>query len=115
MYSIIDPRIKALSDSKYKEFRSWFDQRLDDAIAAAEAQEDGSNSTPIMQGKIIPTKTISEYILFSYSKLTNIFYFFINFFCLGVLTSFLELIERLYSGMICFHDIFISHYEDIHF
>ncbi|KAJ8951088.1 hypothetical protein NQ318_003786 [Aromia moschata] len=35
----LDPRIKALSESKYKEFRGWFDQRLDDAIAAAEAQE----------------------------------------------------------------------------
>nr|XP_023012355.1 dynamin-like 120 kDa protein, mitochondrial isoform X2 [Leptinotarsa decemlineata] len=33
----MDPKIKALSEAKYKEFRNWFDQRLDDAIAAAEA------------------------------------------------------------------------------
>lgn len=33
----IDPRIKALSEAKYKEFRNWFDKRLDDAIEAAEA------------------------------------------------------------------------------
>ncbi|CAH1117965.1 unnamed protein product [Phaedon cochleariae] len=35
----IDPRLKALSESKYREFRTWFDGRLDDAIAAAEALE----------------------------------------------------------------------------
>ncbi|XP_057653010.1 dynamin-like 120 kDa protein, mitochondrial isoform X1 [Diorhabda carinulata] len=35
----LDPRIKSLSENKYNEFKSWFDQRLDDAIAAAEAQE----------------------------------------------------------------------------
>nr|CAI5851634.1 unnamed protein product [Callosobruchus analis] len=35
----IDPRLRALSESKYKEFKDWFDKRLDDAIAAAEAQE----------------------------------------------------------------------------
>ncbi|XP_072393787.1 dynamin-like GTPase OPA1, mitochondrial isoform X1 [Diabrotica undecimpunctata] len=35
----LDPRIKALTENKYSEFKSWFDQRLDDAIAAAEAQE----------------------------------------------------------------------------
>ncbi|XP_044266136.1 dynamin-like 120 kDa protein, mitochondrial isoform X2 [Tribolium madens] len=36
----IDPRIKSLTESKLSEFRTWFDQRLDDAIAAAE-QENG--------------------------------------------------------------------------
>lgn len=35
----LDPRLKSLSENKYNEFKSWFDQRLDDAIAAAEAQE----------------------------------------------------------------------------
>ncbi|XP_018574590.1 dynamin-like 120 kDa protein, mitochondrial isoform X2 [Anoplophora glabripennis] len=34
----LDPRIKAFSESKYNEFKNWFDQRLDDAIAAAETQ-----------------------------------------------------------------------------
>ncbi|RZC39241.1 dynamin-like 120 kDa protein, mitochondrial [Asbolus verrucosus] len=34
----IDPRIKSLTESKISEFRTWFDQRLDDAIAAAEQQ-----------------------------------------------------------------------------
>lgn len=33
-----DPRLKALSEAKYKQFRTWFDQRLDDAIAAAEKE-----------------------------------------------------------------------------
>ncbi|CAG9768436.1 unnamed protein product [Ceutorhynchus assimilis] len=39
----IDPRIKALSEAKYTQFRSWFDQRLDDAIAAAEKAEQTQN------------------------------------------------------------------------
>lgn len=32
----IDPRIKALTENKYKEFKSWFDERLENAIEAAE-------------------------------------------------------------------------------
>ncbi|KAF2900853.1 hypothetical protein ILUMI_05331 [Ignelater luminosus] len=32
----IDPRLKAMTELKYREFRNWFDQRLDDAIAAAD-------------------------------------------------------------------------------
>ncbi|KAK9721428.1 Dynamin family [Popillia japonica] len=37
----IDPRIKAFSENKYREFKDWFDQRLDNAIAAAD-QSDGN-------------------------------------------------------------------------
>lgn len=33
-----DPRIKSLTESKLGEFRSWFDQRLDNAIEAADQQ-----------------------------------------------------------------------------
>nr|CAH7760052.1 unnamed protein product [Callosobruchus chinensis] len=43
----IDPRLKALSESKYQEFKDWFDKRLDDAIAAAEAQE---STQPAIEG-----------------------------------------------------------------
>lgn len=42
MTKFLDPRIKAFSESKYNEFRNWFDQRLDDAIAAAETEENSS-------------------------------------------------------------------------
>lgn len=35
----LDPKLKALTGAKYNELKSWFDQRLDDAIAATEAQE----------------------------------------------------------------------------
>lgn len=35
----IDPRIKSLSEAKYAQLKGWFDQRLDDAIAAAENAE----------------------------------------------------------------------------
>ncbi|XP_048520538.1 dynamin-like 120 kDa protein, mitochondrial isoform X2 [Dendroctonus ponderosae] len=38
----IDPRIAALSEAKYAQLKSWFDQRLDDAVAAAEKVEQQS-------------------------------------------------------------------------
>lgn len=40
----VDPRIKALTEAKYTQFRSWFDQRLDDAIAAAEKTEEAKGT-----------------------------------------------------------------------
>lgn len=69
---ILDPRIKALTDSKYKEFREWFDQRLDDAIAAAEAQENGNTSKPAIDGIVTPNYHISEYILLNLLQLIQI-------------------------------------------
>lgn len=39
----LDPRLKALTEAKYKQFKNWFDQRLDNAIAAA---EDPNNQLP---------------------------------------------------------------------
>ncbi|XP_018374150.1 PREDICTED: dynamin-like 120 kDa protein, mitochondrial isoform X3 [Trachymyrmex cornetzi] len=35
----IDPRIKEFGVTKYQEYRTWFDQRLDDAIKAAESHQ----------------------------------------------------------------------------
>ncbi|XP_070157712.1 dynamin-like GTPase OPA1, mitochondrial isoform X6 [Polyergus mexicanus] len=35
----IDPRIKEFGLAKYQEYRMWFDQRLDDAIKAAESRQ----------------------------------------------------------------------------
>ncbi|XP_065093904.1 dynamin-like 120 kDa protein, mitochondrial isoform X2 [Ochlerotatus camptorhynchus] len=35
----IDPRLKQLSENKMNEFREWFDKRLDNAIEAAETQQ----------------------------------------------------------------------------
>lgn len=37
--SILDPRLKKLSDNKVNEWRRWFDTRLDDAIEAASTQQ----------------------------------------------------------------------------
>lgn len=34
--NVTDPRIKELGEAKYREYRMWFNQRLDDAIKAAE-------------------------------------------------------------------------------
>lgn len=39
-----DPRIKEFGVSKYREYRTWFDQRLDDAIKAAENQNQENSS-----------------------------------------------------------------------
>ncbi|XP_011633959.1 dynamin-like 120 kDa protein, mitochondrial isoform X6 [Pogonomyrmex barbatus] len=36
----IDPRIREFGLSKYQEYRNWFDQRLDNAIKAAESHQD---------------------------------------------------------------------------
>ncbi|XP_008217592.1 dynamin-like 120 kDa protein, mitochondrial isoform X1 [Nasonia vitripennis] len=42
----IDPRIKELGEAKYREYRKWFNERLDDAIKAAESRkiEDSPNN-----------------------------------------------------------------------
>lgn len=42
-----------MSETKYKEFRNWFDQRLDDAIAAAEAQETADPKKFALEGNVI--------------------------------------------------------------
>ncbi|KAK9869644.1 hypothetical protein WA026_003391 [Henosepilachna vigintioctopunctata] len=44
----IDPRLKSLTEAKYKELKNWFDRRLEDAIEAAE--ENGVPSSPPVQG-----------------------------------------------------------------
>ncbi|XP_044750698.1 dynamin-like 120 kDa protein, mitochondrial isoform X1 [Coccinella septempunctata] len=40
----IDPRLKALTEAKYKDFKNWFDQRLEDAIQAAEQSESNTSN-----------------------------------------------------------------------
>ncbi|XP_033222925.1 dynamin-like 120 kDa protein, mitochondrial isoform X1 [Belonocnema kinseyi] len=35
----IDPRLKELGEAKYREYKRWFDQRLDNAIKAAESRQ----------------------------------------------------------------------------
>lgn len=34
-----DPRIKEFGEAKYRQYREWFNQRLDDAIKAAEVNQ----------------------------------------------------------------------------
>ena len=34
-----DPRIKQFGEAKYREYRQWFNRRLDDAIKAAEVEQ----------------------------------------------------------------------------
>ncbi|XP_067005370.2 dynamin-like GTPase OPA1, mitochondrial isoform X2 [Anabrus simplex] len=46
----IDPRLKALGEAKYRGFREWFDNRLNDAIEAAES----SNWESSMSNKAKP-------------------------------------------------------------
>lgn len=54
-----DPRLKALSEAKYKQFRTWFDQRLDDAIAAAE--KENGQLPEVADGKCIICNTYAMY------------------------------------------------------
>ncbi|KAG7212237.1 hypothetical protein KM043_012568 [Ampulex compressa] len=62
----IDPRIKQLGEAKYQEYRTWFNQRLDDAIKAAEFNEnsvtaDGSSKRKkeqLAQGTIVHARPL---------------------------------------------------------
>ncbi|XP_050454581.1 dynamin-like 120 kDa protein, mitochondrial isoform X3 [Cataglyphis hispanica] len=45
----IDPRIKEFGLAKYREYRMWFDQRLDDAIKAAESRQKDYQENNSMQ------------------------------------------------------------------
>jgi optic atrophy protein 1 len=47
MFNILDPRLKQLSEDKMSEWRKWFDNRLDNAIEAAnyESKVDTNGST----------------------------------------------------------------------
>lgn len=57
-----DPRIKELGVAKYREYRTWFDQRLDDAIKAAESHQSSYQENSSMQ-----SESIDESIFFFYS------------------------------------------------
>ncbi|XP_012523904.1 dynamin-like 120 kDa protein, mitochondrial isoform X7 [Monomorium pharaonis] len=60
----IDPRIKEFGVAKYREYRTWFDQRLDDAIKAAESQntypENSSIQSTFDTISVIAKQTYSE-------------------------------------------------------
>lgn len=50
---ILDPRLKKLGESKMNEWRDWFDNRLDNAIEAAEAQESTESTIPLSSKNLI--------------------------------------------------------------
>ncbi|XP_018319486.2 dynamin-like 120 kDa protein, mitochondrial, partial [Agrilus planipennis] len=60
----IDPRLKALSEAKYNQFKNWFDERLNDAIAAAE-QSEKESLPPSVSGAF---SGLSEFIDRLYSE-----------------------------------------------
>uniref|UniRef100_A0A1Y1LEL3 Dynamin-like GTPase OPA1, mitochondrial n=1 Tax=Photinus pyralis TaxID=7054 RepID=A0A1Y1LEL3_PHOPY len=60
----VDPRLKEMTQNKYREFKDWFDQRLDDAIAVAEK----SNSQISYGGDFA---RISEFVDRLYSDTKN--------------------------------------------
>ncbi|XP_066601642.1 dynamin-like GTPase OPA1, mitochondrial isoform X2 [Prorops nasuta] len=47
----IDPRLKEIGEAKYLEYKAWFNQRLQDAIRAAETNEDERGSYSSKQAK----------------------------------------------------------------
>lgn len=61
-----DPRIKKFADAKYREFKTQFDQRLDDAIKAA---EDSQNPERFIQREI-QSEYINEFFQFLLLLLT---------------------------------------------
>jgi len=50
---ILDPRLKVFGDRKISELRAWFDNRLEDAIKAAEDEGEGGNEKVATQGKVV--------------------------------------------------------------
>ncbi|XP_050454583.1 dynamin-like 120 kDa protein, mitochondrial isoform X5 [Cataglyphis hispanica] len=61
----IDPRIKEFGLAKYREYRMWFDQRLDDAIKAAESRQKDYQENNSMQSafdtiSLVAKQTYSE-------------------------------------------------------
>lgn len=46
-----DPRIKEFGVNKYREYRTWFDQRLDDAIKAAENHQNSYQENNSIQSE----------------------------------------------------------------
>lgn len=70
LFSIKDPRLKALSEAKYTQFKTWFDQRLDDAIAAAE--QPPNNQLISTNGKYAQCASLGTF----YQKFSNYFFLF---------------------------------------
>ncbi len=50
---VLDPRLKVFGDRKISELRAWFDNRLEDAIKAAEDEGKEGNDKVITQGTIL--------------------------------------------------------------
>lgn len=50
IFALLDPRLKELGEEKMNEWRLWFDNRLDNAIEAAEveSQLEGVESTKLL-------------------------------------------------------------------
>ncbi|XP_018309505.1 dynamin-like 120 kDa protein, mitochondrial isoform X2 [Mycetomoellerius zeteki] len=61
----IDPRIKEFGVTKYQEYRTWFDQRLDDAIKATESHQNSYQENNSIQSAF---DTISMIAKQSYSE-----------------------------------------------
>lgn len=53
-----DPRIKQFGVTKYQEYRTWFDQRLDDAIKAAESRQNSYEENSSIQSESIEESLI---------------------------------------------------------
>ncbi|XP_076269985.1 opa1 mitochondrial dynamin like GTPase isoform X1 [Rhynchophorus ferrugineus] len=65
----IDPRIKSLSEAKYNQLKTWFDHRLDDAIAAAEkAEQNGKENGTALAG---PGSSLKGVLDRMYSEVKN--------------------------------------------
>ncbi|CAK9818538.1 Dynamin-like 120 kDa protein, mitochondrial [Anthophora plagiata] len=63
----LDPRIKQYGEAKYREYKEWFNQRLDDAIKAAEVNEN-QPGVDISSNRIFDAISTIVYQLYSDAK-----------------------------------------------
>jgi len=68
---LVDPKLKQLGEDKLSEWRSWFDNRLDDAIEAADYQ-----GTQIVESRLHIPNLIAEHNAFKVREFMFAFRFF---------------------------------------
>lgn len=103
-----DPRLKTLSQAKYKEFRNWFDQRLDDAIQAAEHNESISSNIQGNKKQGIPEYILSQFLYIIWKvKDQNIIFNYLNSILLCIKIFHLHQMKYLVDFICSFHLFFL--------
>lgn len=101
--NFLDPELKKLSDEKMAEWRVWFDNRLDNAIEAAETQNNPQIESKFLKGNAAQIKAMHQRKFKNDENnfKFNLFYFPIFLFSSIYLDSFerlSEIISDIYGG-----------------